>query len=291
MGSTTRCRLTSKTLDTLIDDVYEFFGSEGITLDETLLDKMGEDLKDLMRYRFESERKPPHLRLSAVGKPARQLWYEVSGQEKESFPPQTYIKFLFGDLWELVLLWAAKQTGHKVEFEQAEVEIDGVLGHNDAIIDGVVVDVKSASSFAFKKFADNTLPENDAFGYMEQLAAYCTAHGGLDGAFWAVDKQTGRMTLLRFDYSELEAYNIRERVQYMKEVLASPETPERCYDPEPDGKSGNMKLGTNCSYCSFKQKCWSDANNGIGLRTFLYSNGPRHLVTVAKEPNVFEASL
>lgn len=281
----------NKSIDTLLDDVYELFGSDSIKLNDELLDRLGDDLKGLMRYRFESERKAPHLRLSAVGKPARQLWYELSGHEKEDLPPQTYIKFLFGDLWELVLLWAAKETGHSVEFEQAEVEVNGVVGHNDAIIDGVVVDVKSASSFAFKKFADGSLPDNDPFGYMEQLAAYCTAHGGLPGAFWAVDKQTGKMTLLQFDFNELEMYGVEERIEYMKEVLESPEAPERCYEPQPDGKSGNMKLGTNCSYCPFKYECWSDANNGVGVRTFLYSNGPRHLVQVVKEPNVFEATL
>jgi hypothetical protein len=252
---------------------------------------MGSDLVDLMKYRFESERKAPHLRLSAVGKPARQLWYEIGGHEREELTPQVHLKFLFGDLWELVLLWLAKEVGHEVTHEQAEVELNGVVGHCDAVIDGVVVDVKSASSFAFKKFADGSLPDNDPFGYMEQLASYCTALGGLDGAFLAVDKQSGKLALLRYSYEELKQYAVTERIEYLKEVTSSTEIPERCYEPEPDGKSGNMKLGVNCSYCPFKHECWSDANGGMGIRTFLYSNAPRHLVEVKKEPNVFEVTI
>jgi len=56
----------------------------------------------------------------------------------------------------------------------------------------------------------------------------------------------------------------------------------------PEGKSGNMKLGVNCSYCPHKVTCWDDANNGDGLRLFLYSNGPMWLTEVQKEPKVQE---
>jgi hypothetical protein len=39
----------------------------------------------------------------------------------------------------------------------------------DCIIDGEVVDVKTASGYGFRKFKDGTLPEEDTFGYMAQL--------------------------------------------------------------------------------------------------------------------------
>ena len=64
--------------------------------------------------------------------------------------------------------------------------------------------------------------------------------------------------------------------------------PDRCYDPVPDGKSGNYKLPIGCVYCRHKTLCWSDANQGQGLRTFKYSNGNRHLVQIAKMPDVEE---
>lgn len=284
----------TKSIDTLIDDIYEVLGTDRVELDPSLLDSLGDELKQLMKYRLETPPTAPHLRMSSLGKPDRQLYYEIrqpAGIDKEGLPPQVHLKFMFGDLWELVLLYLAEVAGHDVTHKQGTVKLKGVVGHNDAIIDGVVVDVKSASSHAFRKFADGSLPENDPFGYMEQMAAYCTAYGGIDGAFLAVDKQTGKLALLKVPYSELKHYNIEERIEHLKDVLDSDELPERCYDPVPEGKSGNMALGINCSYCPFKHDCWSDANGGIGLRTFIYSNGPKHLVEVVKEPKVYEVTI
>jgi len=57
-----------------------------------------------------------------------------------------------------------------------------------------------------------------------------------------------------------------------------------------DGSSGNMRLAVGCSFCDYKYDCWKDANGGKGIRTFNYSNGPKHLVQVGKEPNVPEVT-
>ena len=40
--------------------------------------------------------------------------------------------------------------------EQAEAEVQGIKGSMDCKIDGVVTDVKSASTFGFKKFKDGS---------------------------------------------------------------------------------------------------------------------------------------
>jgi hypothetical protein len=283
----------TKTIDTLIDDIYALLGSdESIALTPELLEAAGADLQQLLKYRMEEERKAPKLRMSALGKPDRQLWYEVNSKVVgEKLTPNTFLKFLYGDLLELVILYLAEEAGHVVTHKQSEVELGGVLGHNDAIIDGVVVDVKTASRYGFRKFADGTLEEDDPFGYMEQLAAYCTAHGGLDGAFLAIEKESGKMALLRFPYEHLRQYNIEDVVEHKKEVLASPEIPDRCYAPKPEGKSGNMILGVNCSYCPFKFHCWSDVNGGVGLRSFIYSTGPKYFTEVKVEPRVIEVTL
>ena len=42
----------------------------------------------------------------------------------------------------------------------------------DCKIDGIVTDVKSASSFGFKKFKDGQLAIDDPFGYIDQIKAY-----------------------------------------------------------------------------------------------------------------------
>ena len=279
-------------IDTLIEDIYSLLGSDKVDLSPPLLTTLGEDIQSLMSLRLSSGQEPPRLRLSSVGKPARQLYYEINLQgkvpSKETLPGNVRIKFLFGDLWELVLLYLAKEAGHEVTHQQSEVEINGVKGHNDAIIDGVVVDIKSASSYAFKKFENGTLVDDDPFGYMEQLASYCTALGGRDGAFLAVDKQTGKLALLKFPFEYLKKYAVEERIEYLKEELSKDHLPDRCYDTENEGSSGNQKLNVNCSYCPFKFDCWSDSNNGAGLRTFLYSTGPKHFTKIVKEPKVME---
>ena len=40
--------------------------------------------------------------------------------------------------------------------------------------------------------------------------------------------------------------------------------------------------------CNHKHACWSDVNDGKGLRAFQYSTGKRYLTKVEKEPNVEE---
>lgn len=228
--------------------------------------------------------------MSNLGKGDRQLWYENQPKDPtdEVLSPQTKLKFLIGDIWEALLLFLAKEAGHTVELEQAEVELNGILGHIDAVIDGTVVDVKSASSYAFRKFQNGTLAQDDPFGYMEQMAGYSTALGGLDGVFLAVNKESAKMALFKVPAEASAALDIGERIVHLKDVVASETAPERCYQSVPFGEGGNEILGVNCSYCPFKKRCWADVNNGMGLRTFVYSDGLKHFTKVVKEPRVTE---
>ena len=77
-------------------------------------------------------------------------------------------------------------------------------------------------------------------------------------------------------------------VKKIKEVVNSDTPPDKCYSAIPDGKSGNYRLDTACMYCNYKFDCWSDANDGKGLRVFNYSTGKRYFTQVEKEPNVEE---
>lgn len=243
-------------------------------------------IADRLRERQGGEREFT-LRMSNIGKGARQLWYDKNYGKEEDLPPHTLVKFMFGDIIEQLVLFLASQAGHVVTDCQAEVSRGGVKGHIDADIDGVTVDVKSASTYSFKKFADGSLAENDPFGYIEQISGYAKARD-TDGAFLAVDKQNGHITYLSFTKEELDVFKVDERIEYIKVAIDSPEPPERCHSDEEMGASGNRKLGVNCSYCSHAKRCWADSNGGLGLRTFLYSNGPVMLTKVVVEPKVFE---
>lgn len=286
--------MTTPSIDTLIPDIYGLFEKDKFEITPEYLEKFSGELSELVRTRFSEERGAPTLRLSNIGKPDRQLWYDLNWKgDVETLEPHTLIKFMYGDVLEHLMLLLAREAGHVVEMEQAEVEVDGIKGHPDAVIDGVVVDVKSASPFSFEKFRTGALLEEgkDPFGYVHQLAGYVEAiNPDADGAFLAIEKVLGKLTLLQVPNDVLKQFMVRDRIGHIKEVVTHPEPPPRCYEPKAEGKSGNFALAVGCSYCRHKFHCWSDANSGQGLRTFLYSNGPKYLTHVEKEPRVLEGS-
>lgn len=278
-----------KTLDTLVDDIYELFDPDkDHQASEENLEAMANGMKELLRERLKKqEPRSSPLRFSSLGKPNRQMWYEahLDGNE-EPLTPKTYFKFLYGDLIEAMILFLVKEAGHTVEMEQHEVEVDGVKGHIDAIVDGVVVDVKSASPFGYKKFENNTLTEEDPFGYVDQLAGYASVlTPDKDAAWIAMDKVSGDICVPILSKDEIKHRRPEVRIEELKEVIDLPEPPPRCHEPQPQGKSGNMKLATACSYCRHKWRCYP------GLRAFAYSNGPTYLSTVAELPRVPEIVL
>lgn len=284
--------MPEKTIDTLVSDIYKLFDEEEHhEPSEENLEQLGENVKAMMRRRLaraEDERDP--LRFSNLGRPDRQIWYQANLPHLgEKMSAKTFHKFLYGDMIEQVLLFLSKEAGHRVESEQLELEVDGVKGHIDAVIDGVTVDVKSASPYSFTKFKTGEFRDNDPFGYIGQISGYAgIVSPDEGGAFLVADKVHGDIGLARVDPETVRLWEPEKRIAHLKEVLAQPEPPPRCYMPEPEGKSGNLKLGLNCSYCPFKRECWKDANGGQGLRKFIYYRGPVWLTHVEREPNVEE---
>lgn len=274
---------------TIPADVYSLFDpSVDHKVSEDNLESLCENLKGLIRDRLAVQHsRSGALRFSSLGKPDRHLWYDAHPVEGGTEPllPKTYLKFMYGDVIEQLLLFLVKEAGHEVTHEQHEVEADGVLGHIDAIIDGTVVDVKSASPYGYKKFQMNTVPEDDPFGYTAQLAGYASVLTPDKPAAWlAMDKVGGDICVSILPTSVIKYHQPEPRIKELKEVLEADEPPPRCYDLIPDGKSGNMKLPPGCSYCAHKFRCYPD------LRVFLYSTGPRFLAVTAKVPDVPEVT-
>jgi len=168
--------------------------------------------------------------------------------------------------------------------EQRGVEVDGVKGSLDCLIDGEVVDVKSASTRGMSKFGSiSDLIRDDPFGYERQVSGYSTALGRKRGFLFAVGKEQGTLKLL-----EVPTCDVHEKIKELRESLERDEPPVKCYEPVEDGKSGNLKLPVGCSYCPHKFECHKDTNEGEGLRTFIYSTGPRYLTQVKRVPDVYE---
>jgi hypothetical protein len=281
-----------KKLEDIVTDIYNLFDSEiGPQRSKEQLGKaarkMGRNIANLCLERFEEHKQESRIRLSNIGKPRRQVWYELKNYPKSSEPSGSdYIKFLYGNILEELLLFLSYASGHTVTEPQKKVMIDGITGHKDCRIDGVTVDIKSASSFAFKKFEQGTLEEDDPFGYISQLSAYAKAEGDTEAAFLAIDKQNGKLALLPLHHMEMD--DVSTKIKNIKQSLEQDEPPERCYETVPFGKSGNSQLSIGCRFCSYKFDCWSDSNGGAGLRVFKYSNGPVYLTKVNNTPMVEE---
>jgi len=285
---------SKKTLDTLVEDIYNKIGvladGDHIDLDPETIDQFGESMKEILyKWSHPEPRGAATLRMSNIGRKSRQLWYDMKTEgTPERMPPSLFIKFLYGHLLEEIVIFLIKLSGHTVTDEQKEIKVSGIKGHMDCVIDGEVVDIKTASGYAFKKFRDGTLAENDMFGYMAQLAGYEEAQGTSNGGFLALNKESGELALYRPD--NFDKPNIKNKITNIKKAVKLATPPNRCYSPIPDGKSGNMQLPKECVYCRHKFECHKDANEGKGLRVFKYSNGNRYLTQTPKAPNVIEVT-
>jgi hypothetical protein len=276
-----------KEIETLVGDIYELFEGD-FSPDPKEVEAFGQRLAQIISNRIGEERGPPRLRLSNLGTQCgRKLWYSINTPEKaEKLSAPTRIKFLYGDIAEALLLFLAGQAGHDVRGTQDRIEINGVVGHRDAVIDGRLVDVKSASSYSYRKFENHELEHDDPFGYLTQLNSYLYGSVG-DGivkdenyaSFLAIDKQLGKITL---DTYRKDGVQYNKVIDEKRAIINAKEPPERVYSDVAEGASGNRKLGVACSYCAFKRTCWP------GLRSFAYSNGPVFLTKVVREPKVPE---
>lgn len=151
----------------IVEDIYNLIDN-GKEIDDKSIEKLSKKIAVTVRDRLsQSDPTRKTLGLSSVGKPLRKLWYDLKGDTGLEKPtPSMRLKFLFGDIIEDLLLWLVEESGHTVTDRQKEVVYKGIVGHIDSIIDGEVVDVKTASPKSYLKFAHGTLANDDAFGYL-----------------------------------------------------------------------------------------------------------------------------
>jgi len=269
-------------IETLIEDIY----AELQKPDSDYHHYMEARAKDSVVIQDEvPTRERSGLRFSKLGETClTKLWLEINEPDSSSgFDGQTILKFQYGHLIEDYLLWLAEKAGHSVTHRQAEVSVLGVKGHIDAIIDGHLVDVKTASGYGFTKFESGSLGD-DPFGYAIQLSSYYQALRDSVPIspicyFLVVNKENGSICLMKFLPHDilLEKY-----IDGLQKELARMDNPKPQIKPVEDGKSGNMKLDTKCRYCNFKFRCYPET------RVFDYSGSPRFLTTVSRIPNVPE---
>lgn len=279
-----------KTIKTLVKDIYSLFGS-GHKASPDNVRELADAIAGHVERSLAKREARGTLRGSIIGtKCKRKLWYDVNSPEQaEELNPWTKLMFLKGNIWEEILLFLGQETGHDVQLRQGEVDVKGVKGHIDAVVDGVLLDVKSASGYGMAKFKEHRLVDDDPFGYLKQITFYSEGlHDdpavSIKGevAFLAADKSNGQLVLDTYKITDKDRAKIVDVVDESIALVNSPDMPDRGFSDVADGASGNRKLCTECSYCPYKNDCWQ------GLRKFIYSTGPRWYTVVKKDPKVDE---
>lgn len=234
------------------------------TMSEATINKVADDIKSALQRQFSGGNKKDEfrLRMSNVGKPTCQLWFEKNQPEKALPKPTTFVmNMMLGDIVEAVfkaLLTEAGVTYQDNEKVTLKLKDDEITGEYDLVIDDAVDDVKSASDWSYRnKFASyGTLAQSDSFGYVSQLAGYARAAGKEAGGWWVVNKANGEFKYVKANmHLDEEMIKIQSTVDTLKDNKF-----ERCFHPVPEkwrGKeTGNMILNDNCKFCNFRFSCY-----------------------------------
>lgn len=235
------------------------------TMTEAVTKQVAADVEAAMDKQFNSgPRNDFRLRMSNIGKPKCQLWFEKNDPEgKTPFPPHFLMNMILGDIVEAVFKGLLRAAG--VDFKDNDKVVlnlpngQKIKGEYDMELDGRIDDVKSASPWSYdNKFASfETLSQGDSFGYVAQLVGYAEAAGKDVGGWWAVNKANGHFKYV--DASEVDREAVLADIQALADYIDNDEPFERCYEPVEETfyrkKTGNWVLPSSCKFCSFKHKC------------------------------------
>ena len=136
------------------------------TFSEETAKKIGADVAEAVIRQFGSgkSREDFRLRMSNIGRPTCQLWFEKNKPETALPKPTTFVmNMMLGDIVEAI--FKGLLTEAKVAFEDADhvaLEIPEadvtIKGTYDIAIDGAVDDIKSASDWSYRnKFESSIL--------------------------------------------------------------------------------------------------------------------------------------
>ena len=238
------------------------------TITEEVADKVASDVKEAMFKQFSGgPRDKFRLRMSNIGKPKCQLWFQKNNPTvKAPYPPSFLINMITGDIIEAVFKGLLRSAG--VTFgDNDNVELDlgelgKIRGEYDMILDGSVDDVKSASDYSYTARFESfdKLQHDDTFGYIHQLVGYAVASGKDMGGWWVVNKKDGAFKYISGSTVNQEEImeSIKDKVSYINEDKPF----EKCFKPVPEyfrrKASGNLKLSKACGWCDFKTTCWKE---------------------------------
>jgi len=236
------------------------------TMSDETIKQIGADVMDAVKRQFGggNKRDEFRLRMSNIGKPTCQLWFQKNMPEKALPKPTTFVmNMLLGDIVEAAFKGILKEAGVKYEdkdnYVELELEDTTIKGSYDLVINDAVDDVKSASDWSYRnKFESyETLNASDPFGYVGQLAGYAKASGKKAGGWWVVNKANGNIK-----YVAANGLDIDSEVTKLNDTVATVNDNvfERCFNPVPEtfrGKAtGNTILNSNCKFCDYRHECF-----------------------------------
>ena len=234
---------------------------------EETIQQVATDVADALRRQFGSgkSRGDFRIRMSNVGRPTCQLWYEKNKPEVAlPMPTNFMMNMMLGDIVEAVFKGLLKEAGVKYE-DTEKVTLDvgdtSINGSYDIVIDNAVDDIKSASDWSYRNKFDSfdTLASGDGFGYVGQLAGYAKASGKRAGGWWVVNKANGA-----FKYVPATGLDMDKEISKIENTVKTVEENkfERCFEPVPEtfrGKpTGNKVLNDGCKFCSYRFDCWTN---------------------------------
>jgi len=234
---------------------------------EETIQQVAADVANALRNQFGSgkSRGDFKIRMSNVGRPTCQLWYEKNKPEAAlPMPTNFMMNMMIGDIVEAVFKGVLKEAGVKYE-DTEKVTLDigdtSINGSYDIVIDNAVDDIKSASDWSYRNKFESfaSLASGDGFGYVGQLAGYAKASGKRVGGWWVVNKANGHFKYVPATGLDMDAElaKIEDTVKTVKENKF-----ERCFEPVPEtfrGKpTGNKVLNNGCKFCSYRFDCWDN---------------------------------
>ena len=235
------------------------------TMSKEVAAQVASDVEAALFKQFDSgPRDEFRLRMSNIGKPKCQLWFEKNDPEdKTPLPPHFLMNMILGDIVEAVFKGILRSAGVKFkDNDTCTLKLSNgheINGEYDMELDGKIDDVKSASPWSYRNKFENfeTLKAGDAFGYVAQLVGYAQGAGKEVGGWWVVNKANGE-----FKYVPADGVDVDEelgKIEALVDYIESDAPFERCFEPEPETfykkQTGNLVLPQECKFCSFKHKC------------------------------------
>ena len=230
------------------------------------IEQVATDIKDALNRQFNTKRDEKfRFRMSNIGRPSCQLWFEKNKPETALPKPTTFVmNMMIGDIVEAVFKAVLREANVKFEdTDNVKLELDEnhtISGSYDLAINDAVDDIKSASDWSYKYKFDSfeSLASGDSFGYVGQLAGYAKASNKKAGGWWVLNKANGHFKYVRANIDmNYELDKIKDNIK-----KAEAEELVRCFEAEAEtfrGKeTGNIVLNKNCTFCSYRTTCWEN---------------------------------